>query len=190
LFYNVPEARSYGVELESTWQATKALQFILSYGYNATEILRSGCIVDAQGDPTAMLVGATPGACQSGAQDLHGARLPNAPENKLAINANYTFFFEPGSLSLSASYVWRDSQYGTIFNRPFNLAPSWDQVDLRAEWKSANGHYSIIAYGKNVLDTIGYQNGRVGTYQSSGVFLVEDTLTPPATYGIEFQYRF
>jgi iron complex outermembrane receptor protein len=190
LFYNVPEARSYGVELETSWQPTKALQFILSYGYNATEILRSGCIVDAQGDPTATRVGATPGACQGGAQDLHGAQLPNAPENKLAINANYTFFFQPGSLSLSGSYIWRDSQYGAIFNRPFNLAPSWDQVDLRAEWKSANGHYSIIAYGKNVLDTIGYQNGRVGTYQSSGVFLVEDTLTPPATYGIEFQYRF
>jgi iron complex outermembrane receptor protein len=196
-FYNIPEARSYGVELETTWSPSKALQFILDYGYNGTEILNSGCIVDAQGDPTATRVGATPDGCPppatpggSQGQNLRGAQLPNAPENKIAVNGNYTFFFQPGSLSLSASYVWRDAQYGSIFNRPYNRAPSWDQVDLRAEWKSANGHYSIIAYGKNVFDTVGYQAGRIGTYQASGVFLVGDTLIPPATYGLEFQYRF
>lgn len=196
-FYNVPESRSDGVEVEASWQPNRSLQFILSYGYNDTEIINSGCIVDAQGDPTATRVGATIGGCPppttpggAQSQNLHGARLPNAPENKLAINANYTFFFQPGSLSLSASYIWRDSQYGAVFNRPYNLAPSWDQVDLRAEWKSADNHYSIIAYGKNVFDTVGYQNGRIGTYQANGNFLIEDTLTPPALYGIEFQYRF
>src|SRR3569623_254193 len=105
----------------------------MNYGYNGTEILNSGCIVDALGDPTATRVGATPDGCPPPAtpggaqgQDLRGDRLPNAPENKIAINGNYTFFFNPGSLSLSASYVWRDSQYGSIFTRPFNKAPAWD----------------------------------------------------------------
>ncbi len=196
-FYNVPEARSDGVELETTWTPTRSLEFILNYGFNDTRIINSGCIIDALGDPTATRVGATRGNCPAPAvvggaqgQDLAGGQLPNAPRNKIAINGNYTFFLQPGALSFSASYIWRDAQYGSIFNRPFNKAPSWDQVDLRAEFKSANGHYSIILYGKNVFDTVGYQIGRIGTYQASGAFLVQDTLTPPALYGAEFQYRF
>jgi iron complex outermembrane receptor protein len=191
---NIPEAISDGVELETTWQPTKALQFIFSYGYNHTEITNSGCQIDQYGDPTATHVGATPGNCPviggDQSQNLHGAQLPNAPENKLALNGNYTFFFEPGSLSFSATYAWRDTQYGSIFNRPFNLAPSWDQVDLRAEWKSANGHYSIIAYGKNVFNTTGYQAGSLGILQASGNYVVQNVLNPPALYGLEFQYRF
>ena len=194
--YNIPEARSDGVEVEATWQPTKALQMIASYGYNYTEILNSGCVINAVGDPGANHVGATPDpkcpAQTAGvAQNLHGNPLPNAPRNKLALNGNYTFFFEPGSLSLSATYAWRDVQYGSIFATPYNRAPGWDQVDLRAEWKSANGHYSVIAYGKNVFDTVGYQAGRVGTLQpASGVYLIQDVLNAPALYGLEVQYRF
>jgi iron complex outermembrane receptor protein len=200
-FYNVPEARSDGVELETTWQATKAWQFIFTYGYNGTSVITSGCIVDAAGDPFAVGPGAQPGACPTAAtgrgQNLKGDSLPNAPENKLAFNTNYTLQFDPGSLSLSLSYVWRDVQYGTIFTRTYNEAPSWDQVDLRAEFRSANGHYSIIAYGKNIFDSTGYNAGAVGVAQNidgtthiPGAFLKEYTITPPALYGIELQYRF
>ena len=193
--YNIPEARSDGVEVEATWQPTRALQFIASYGYNYTEILNSGCVIDAVGDPNANHVGAQPDqhcpvTTAGQPQNLHGDALPNAPRNKLALNGNYTFFFQPGSLSLSATYAWRDVQYGSIFNRPFNLAPSWDQVDLRAEWRSANGHYSFIAYGKNIFDKAGYQAGSVGTLQASGDYIVENVLNPPALYGLEIQYRF
>jgi len=194
-FYNVPEARSDGVEIETTWQATRDWQFILNYGYNGTEVIRSGCIIDAAADPTATRVGATPGNCPvlpggDRGQDLHGGQLPQAPENKLAFNTNYTLHFDPGSLSLSMSYIWRDAQYGSIFTRPFNRAPSWDQVDLRAEFRSSNGHYSIIAYGKNIFDTTGYESGSSAVFQSNGTFIKDFTLTPPALYGIELQYRF
>jgi iron complex outermembrane receptor protein len=192
---NIPESRSDGVEVEATWEATKALQFILSYGFNDTDVINSGCLVDQYGDPTATHVGATPGNCPVLAngdrgQNLHGAELPNAPKNKVAINGNYTFFFQPGSLSLSASFIWRDQQYGSIFNRPFNLAPSWNQVDLRAEWRSKDRHYSIIVYGKNIFNTTGYQAGSSGVLQASGDYIVQDVLNPPALYGVEVQYRF
>jgi len=189
-FYNVPEARSDGVELETVWQATRALQFIFNYGFNDTDIIKSGCIVDAAADPTATRVGATPGDCTGGAQDLKGDQLPEAPKNKLAFNTNYTFQFDPGSLSLSGSYIWRDAQYGSIFTRPFNRAPSWDQVDLRAEFKSANNKYSVILYGKNIFNTTGYVSGATAVFQTNGTFLKQETLTPPALYGIELQYRF
>ena len=89
--------------------------------------------------------------------------------------------------------------YGTIFSRSYNKTPSWDQVDLRFTYKDAQDRFTIIAYGKNILDDLGYYEGatssrRVGRL-ISGVPVVQGIattypLTPPRTYGVEFQYRF
>jgi iron complex outermembrane recepter protein len=81
-------------------------------------------------------------------------------------------------------------QYGSIFTRPFNESPSWDQVDLRAEWRGGNGRYSVILFGKNIFNTTGYVSGSTAVFQTDGSFIKDFTLTPPATAGIEFQYRF
>ena len=42
----LPEVHSYGFELESVWQATDNLNFILSYAYLNTNITKSGCYED------------------------------------------------------------------------------------------------------------------------------------------------
>ena len=81
-------------------------------------------------------------------------------------------------------------QYGTIFTRTFNEAPSWNQVDLRAEFKSRDGHYTLIAYGKNIFNTLGYNAGAVGVFQTNNTFVVNQNLTPPAIGGVELQYKF
>ena len=62
-------------------------------------------------------------------QNLKGNALPQAPKNKIALNAVYTWTMDAGTLSPSVSYFWRDSQYGSI-SSVINKAPSWDQVDL------------------------------------------------------------
>ncbi|MFI4973512.1 MAG: TonB-dependent receptor [Caulobacterales bacterium] len=94
-------------------------------------------------------------------QNLAGNRLPNAPRNKIAINVLYNFKFDAGTLTPSVSWVWRDKAYGNLFTRSYNMAPSWDQWDARVTWKSANGKYEIIAFGKNIGNTIGYDQGAV-----------------------------
>ena len=58
-------------------------------------------------------------------------------------------------LSPSISYFWRDSQYGSIFQRFYNEAPSWSQVDARLTWKDKDNKYSVIAYVKNLFDRLG-----------------------------------
>ncbi len=188
-FYNLPEARSDGVEVEAVWSPTHSLQFMLDYGFNDTSIIRSGCVVDSN-DPTATKVGATPGGCAGGAQNLKGNALPNAPRNKVALNGVYTWDLSSGTLSLSGSYIWRDEQYGAIFQRPQYNAPSWDQVDLRAEFKPHGGHWTLIAYGKNIFDNVGYINGAGAVAQYNGTFLKQFGLTPPALGGVEVQYKF
>jgi len=130
------------------------------------------------------------------------------------------------------SYVWRDHEYSGIFERAYYASPSWDQVDARITWKDKDNRYSVIAYVKNIGDTLGYDGGSTaarlgGVYPNAAIAASQGTatpvtaglpstattsngvmcaagcqgvlpggigigysLTPPRTYGIEFQYRF
>jgi iron complex outermembrane receptor protein len=187
-FYNTPKSRSQGVEVEVLWQPIENLQIIANYSYIDAEI-RKGFAVDTV-DPTAAQPGAKPihtiAQCQAGGaavqgdcvldeptlglpgggfqriQSLKGNDLPNAPRNKIAIAANYTWNFEPGSLTASVSYSWRDNAYGALFERWYNKAPTWDQVDARILWKDKDDKFEVIGYVKNIFDKIGYDQGATG----------------------------
>lgn len=197
-FFNIPEANSYGFESEIIWAPTDALTFNLSYAHQIAEIedTNGACFADGN-DPQAVFPGANTSGCPAnGSQNVVGNSLAQTPPNKISLNATYEFFFDPGSLKISGSYLWRDKTYSSIFNRSYNLAPSYEQVDLRAIWTPVDGAYTLIAYAKNLFDEVGYES-------ASGVLLTNSyanpaspilgnsyALTPPRTYGVELQYRF
>jgi len=209
LFYNIPKAISKGFEIEAIWTPIDHLRLLATYAYNDAYIDEASGIVDST-DPTAVAPGARPsgppspttdiytGRKEQG-QDLSGNSLPQAPKNKLALNALYTWEFSPGTLMASASYIYRDKMYGSIFTRSYNESPSWDQVDLRLTWTDADDRYTVIAYGKNIFDDLGYYEGatstrRAGINPALGPVVqgINTTygLTPPRTFGVEVQYRF
>jgi len=214
LLTNIPKSRVDGFELESIWTPINHLQFDLSYSFNDTSILTGctpstgvGCYVDTN-DPygiakaARVVVPYNPATGASALQTVKGNQLPNAPRNKVAVNGNYTFVFDHGSLTFSGTYIWRDEQYGALFKEPYDVAGSWDQVDLRAMWKGSDDKYEIILYGRNVFNSIGHEAAAAGGVISTG----QNTLTtgtaaiyqqnnlyginPPATYGIELHYKF
>jgi iron complex outermembrane recepter protein len=225
VFYNIPKAVTQGVEVEATWLPIDNLQILFNYSYLDARITEALGVIDPV-DPTAVQPGANPvgplltcaaapaGSCdvftgnvQRG-QNLDGNHLPNAPEHKFTFNVNYTWQIGPGSLTASASYIWRDEQYGSIFDREYYKSPSYDQVDLRATWKDADDRYSVIAFVRNAFDEIGYEGG-AGASRRAGFVpafalgqagfaarpVVEGIastypLTPPRTFGVELQYRF
>ena len=212
-FVNV-DANAYGLELEATWQPIKPLQVIASYGYLNTEITKGCCFYDPA-DPSALLAGAKPKggtATTNGVllvfQDLKGSQLFQSPENKFAVNANYTFEFEPGSLILSGTYTWTDSTIYQPFNDPAFEVPSYGTADFRALWKNAGTKYEVIAFVKNAFDEQGYTStgstnptaifgqpnpglvvGGTGYLRQTGVNITRG-LIQPRTYGLEVQYRF
>jgi iron complex outermembrane receptor protein len=219
VFLNIPKAISKGFEAEVNWAPIDGLRLNASYSYVDAYIDEASGLVDPT-DPTGVDPGANPigaltacnrlaspaapgcdiysGNFQRG-QNLKGDALPQAPKNKIALNAIYTWTMDAGSLSPSVSYFWRDSQYGSIFQRSYNKAPSYDQVDLRLTWKDAQNRYTIIGYAKNIFDDLGYYEGSTSTRQvgrlPSGFPVVQGItttygLTPPRTYGVELQYRF
>nr|MEA2798112.1 iron complex outerrane recepter protein [Phenylobacterium sp.] len=236
IFYNIPESITQGFELETIWQPIDHLQILFNYSYLDAHVTNSKGVVDpadpAALDPAARPIitqaacAVTPSPCSTDVftaglpnggfqrgQDLSGQNLPNAPKNKIAVNVNYTWELPGGSLTPSVSYVWRDVQYGSIFNRTYYKAPSYDQWDARATWKSEDKKYSIIAFIRNIGDSVGYEGGGVATRRAgvvpahvagiippggnaaTSIPIVQGiqtgyTITPPRTFGIELQYRF
>jgi iron complex outermembrane receptor protein len=212
-FVNVPKSVSTGIEFEGNWSPITdlLLTFTYSYDYSAFETgcsltapaAKTLCVVDTN-DPNAVAPGANPVPGQPAGtrnQSVKGNELPNAPPNKLAFNAAYTWHFEPGSLTLSGSYVWRDKQDGTFFERYYDEAPAWDDFDVRALWKGPNDKYEIIGYVKNIFNSLQYETGataggQLGTNSSvttAALGLDPEsvyTLAPPRTYGVEFRYKF
>jgi len=218
LLTNIPKARVDGFELESIWTPVDHLQFDLSYSLNDTSV-QSDCTATISGgvttphglclEDTSDPLGLSPhartvipagsllptGLSTVALQTIKGNQLPNAPRNKIALNGNYTFVFDAGSLTLSATAIWRDQQYGSVFKEPYDVAPSWSQVDLRAVWKAPDDKYEIIAYGRNVFNTVGYEaaaGGGIISTNNSGGYTQNNLygINPPATYGIEVHYKF
>jgi len=215
-FVNAPKAKSEGVEIEGEWAPVRNLLLTATWSYDYTA-LGTGCNLTAAGaptagslcvvdtdDPNAVAKGADPVPGQAPGvrvQSVRGNPLPDAPRNKVAFNAAYTWDFDPGALTFSASYVWRDVQDGTIFDRAYDNAPSWDDVDLRALWKAKGDRYELIGFVKNVFNTLQYQAADEGagllgsnsasTTAAAGLFGVNTyNLAPPRTYGVEVRYKF
>jgi iron complex outermembrane receptor protein len=230
-FINVPKSVSYGFEAEITWLPIENLQILANYSYNDAHV-EEGSALDVA-DPSAVQPGAKPlspavacgspnPAAQTDAlcdpwtgieqrpQDLKDSPLPNAPKNKVAINGNYTFRnLWGGDVVASLTWIWRDEQFGTLFDRPYNRSPSWTQTDARLTWTSANGKNRVIVYGKNIFNQIGYDGGALGsrfagfivdptklTTPSKGIIAVNQgvfptySVTPPHIFGISFEHKF
>jgi len=224
-FINIPKAVSEGVELQAIWEPIRHLSLNFTYAFDDT-FITSNCTPTAGGgftgtcfidvlDPLALAKGAKPvgnpvpplagpsyplysTALQSVVyQSVKGNALPQAPKNKIAINANYTWEFTPGNFTLSGNYVWKDKSYAGIFTRSYYEAPSWNQVDLRGTWSGDHDHYEVVFYVKNLFNTLGYDaaGGANGSYAGAtgGSPITQDTaydLTPPRTYGVEVHYKF
>ncbi|HEY8618301.1 TonB-dependent receptor [Phenylobacterium sp.] len=163
-------------------------------------------VVNAAGQTTQTSGNPDPNGGFQRAQDLDGNSLPNAPRHKVAVNANYTWDLpRGGALIGSVSYIWRDAQYGSIFNRDYYRSPSWDQVDARITWQAPGDKITVIGFVRNLFDELGYEGGAGASRRAGSIYTppagapirnvvqgVASTypLTPPRTYGIELQYRF
>jgi iron complex outermembrane receptor protein len=186
---NLPVVHSYGAELESVWQATPELQFLVNYAFLHATIADDFVAQNAvSGDYV----------------NVKGNTVPQSPKNKISVNGNYTWRFQPGSLNLSASYIWKDKMADAIFDNAYFVAPSYSQVDARLSWNDASDRYTVFLYGKNLQNKLGYDGvgatligtaapgtAACGTTQAGASYYCDQNwgLTPPRTYGIEIQYR-
>ena len=199
-FVNLPKARNYGLEIETTWQPIDNLQILANYSYLNAKV-RDGCCFQDPDDPRGQVAGAqvVPGQTTTGAlnQDLKGQTLPSSTPHRFTINGNYTWELEPGNLSASLTYVWRDSTYYSVFNRYYNEAKSFGQTDARLVYRDKDDKYTVIGYLKNVFDTrgsAGVSGNRISSLTASqpnaGFVTQTVSYVLPRTYGVEIQFRY
>jgi iron complex outermembrane receptor protein len=130
----------------------------------------------------------------NGAQTLEGNSLPNAPEVKYTVGANYTWNFTPGTFTVGGTYSYTDDLQSNVFNNPNARADSNEIADFRVLWNDAENRYSIIGFVKNAFDEEGFirSAGSSPVAQSPTTLGSRRTvgLIYPRTYGAEVQFRF
>lgn len=200
-FFNLERARVLGFELETTWQPIENLQILANYSYLNAELREACCFQDSEDprglQPEAVLAGNTPAQLANPTaalnQDLEGQKLPSSTPHRVTVNANYTWEMEPGNLTASLTYTWRDATYYSIFNRYYNRAKAYDQTDARLLFNDLDDRWTFIAYVKNVFDSrgsAGVSSNRVNTGPNTGLVNQTVSYIAPRTYGIELQRRF
>ena len=182
---NAQSSHSLGFELESVWSPIENLHLTLVYSYQDAvfDDFHSASAGGVILDPTSNVT----------YSNLKGNTVPQAPQNKVTILPQYVMHLPTGELSLSATYTWTDSEYYGVFNTPNYRAPSYYNLDLRAVYQPAKSHFTVIAYARNVTNSLQYIYRGPGQTTGLPVFPLNQTvytLSEPRTFGAEVQYRF
>ncbi len=182
------DAEVKGIEVETQWSPTDAVRLFVNASYVDSEITRGCCFQDTS-DPGGVAPGAQVVNPLNGAQTLEGNSLPNSPEVKYTLGANYTWSWTPGALTLGGTYSFSDDLQSNVFSNPNATAPSNEIADFRLLWNDAQNRYTIIGFVKNAFDEEGFIRSTpssptgVGSRRSVGLIY-------PRTYGAEVQFRF
>ena len=200
---NLPLVHDSGIELEAVWRPIDPLVVSLQYSYLNTSIANAGGCLENTADPLAKQPGVnTAGCVQNPAtplaliQNIKGNQLPEATPNKITANALYTFDLPTGKLTMSGTVIWKDTTYASVFNSPEFKQDPYSQVNLRATYASADGHYNIILFCDNLFNTNGFDAAIPALLNTptsptdQEQILNGFNLTPPRTFGVQLQYRF
>jgi iron complex outermembrane receptor protein len=199
VLFNIPQSQIYGFEGLAQWRPVDPLTLSLTYDYEAAKIIRGGGCVEDPNDPQALTVRASlKNGCPltaTGVQTISitGNTLPQVPANKVAFNAQYAFHFEPGTLTLSGTFVWKDATFDDVFNDPLSKAPAYDEVNFSAYWEDSKDRYTLIAYIDNAFNALAYDFASQNLLSPAGVpYSLAQTkgLVSPLTFGGEVQVRF
>ena len=123
--FNLPEARSYGLEAAMDWQASARLKLRAGLGLLDTKITRVGPANVA----------------------FAGKNFQRAPE----LSVSGTIDWQPLDwLRLSAQARHNGGYWSDDLNTPVRRVDGWTRVDARAECDV--GKFRLFAYGRNVFD--------------------------------------
>jgi iron complex outermembrane recepter protein len=121
--------------------------------------------------------------------DLSGNELPQAPNWKFAIGAQYTIHFGNGmTLVPRADFAWTGKFWARSFNRPIDRIDGYEVINAQIQLNGKNDRWFARAFVQNLTknDAI---TGQYVTDQSSGLFTNVFTLEPRrwgAAVGVKF----
>jgi len=172
---NVDAAEVKGFEVEATWLASDALMFIANYSYIDGEYTDFCCAIDTIGAP------------ELGEQDLSGNSLTQSPQNKIYLNAKYSWQTgSAGEFVLSGSYAWVDERQYDVFDTDATRADDYYRVDAMLTWYSPSENLRVILSGRNLTEEETFSN----LQRLNSVGALNGFPNAPRTYGLEVQFDF
>ncbi len=175
---NIPEARSWGIELETTLAVTGNLTVGVMYSYMNTEVTEDWIISKEQNDLA--------DSFENIAVNAKGFDLTRSPEHKYTVWANYNWpMGERGTLNFLTFYGYTGKQYQDVLNVKINEAPSFDRWDARITWDSPTKKYRVAAYINNIMDELG-----IISLETAPNFGRRAATTMPRTWGVQFKMKF
>jgi iron complex outermembrane recepter protein len=121
--------------------------------------------------------------------DLTGNELPQAPNWKFGIGAQYTFHFGSGmTLVPRVDYNWTGGYFARSFNRPIDRVDSYGIVNAQLQLNGRDDRWFVRAFVQNLTNNDAI-TGLYVTDQSSGLFTNAFTLEP-RQYGVAAGVRF
>ena len=175
---NAAKSTIQGVEVESIAVVSDHLRFDASLAYLDAEFDEY-----VSEDPLLNLPQRPP----SPAQDLSGNRLPRSPEWELNLGVELEFKLGGGAVNIRAEYHWQDEMYFRAFNNEDKKQESWEVINMRAMYISADDGWHVSAFGKNLND-----EEYITNLFPEAVFFggpVMASVAPPRTWGVEIGYR-
>jgi outer membrane receptor protein involved in Fe transport len=121
--------------------------------------------------------------------NIKGNKLPQAPNFKWSVGAQYTGEFDNGmSIVPRVDLIYTGDSYGNIFNGRVNKVKGYSQINAQLQLNGVNDRWFARAWIQNLTNN----NAITGLYvtdQSSGLFTNVFTLEP-RRYGLTAGFKF
>jgi iron complex outermembrane recepter protein len=121
--------------------------------------------------------------------NIRGNKLPQAPNYKFSVGAQYTIEFDNGmSLVPRGDLTYTGDSFGNIFNGRVNKINGYAQANAQIQLNGNDDRWFVRGFIQNIFDN----NATTGLYvtdQSSGLFTNIFTLEP-RRYGIAAGFKF
>lgn len=136
--------------------------------------------------------GQTTCADRPATQDLDGGDLPESPDWKLTLAANYLVPLEsmPFDLALKGNYRYQDEVQFLIEQDRYTTEDEYGILDLSVALEDKAEHYTVTAFVKNALDEwyVSAVAATVSTFVPNG-YVHRVPRYAERTFGLEARYR-
>lgn len=170
---NIGEQEGLGAEADLWWSPGTAWDVRLGASYLDAEFSKTAAVIS---DYTTRITGQfTP---------LQGKRPVNAPPWSVNGAVRYTRPLRQDLLMvLGANARWVDERFLEVTNRPFDRAPSYAALNLRAAVTTADERWEFALWGTNVTDAENL------TYINNIQWFTVHLYSEPATWGLSVRYE-
>ena len=192
---NLPDTTMQGVEIEATFNISENARLSGFYAYQTSSL--GPVMIPDRLDPDQEFdrveyvspnTGQPAVAYLERPVDLEGNELPNMPNHKWSVTADYAHpLGNGGQLLFSTSYSFTGERFNRIHNIPYDVLDSYTRWDGSVTWIPGAGNRSLTFFVENINDRIGIMELESNGWSDG--YYQDATLTDPQFMGLVFRWE-